>query len=34
MEGTARTWFTPKQKAELWERWRSGSMCGGHRASA
>ena len=24
MEGTARTWFTPKQKAELWERWRSG----------
>ncbi len=24
MEGTARTWFTPKQRAELWERWRSG----------
>ena len=24
MEGTARTWFTPKQKAELWERWRAG----------
>ena len=24
MEGTARTWFTPKQKAELWERWKSG----------
>ena len=24
MEGHARTWFTPKQKAELWERWRSG----------
>ena len=24
MEGTARTWFTPKQKAELWERWRIG----------
>jgi IS30 family transposase len=24
MEGTARTWFTPKQKAELWERWRGG----------
>ena len=24
MEGNARTWFTPKQKAELWERWRSG----------
>jgi hypothetical protein len=20
MEGNARTWFTPKQKAELWER--------------
>jgi len=24
MEGTARTWFTPKQKAELCERWKSG----------
>src|SRR6202142_3488022 len=24
MEGTARTWFTPKQKADLWERWRNG----------
>ena len=24
MEGNARTWFTSKQKAELWERWRSG----------
>ena len=24
MEGTARTWFTPKEKADLWERWRSG----------
>ena len=24
MEGNVRTWFTPKQKAELWERWRSG----------
>ena len=24
MERNARTWFTPKQKAELWERWRSG----------
>jgi hypothetical protein len=22
MEGNARTWFTPKQKAELWERWK------------
>jgi hypothetical protein len=26
MEGTARTWFTPKQKAELWERWRAGTI--------
>jgi hypothetical protein len=24
IEGHARTWFTPKQKAELWERWKSG----------
>jgi len=24
MEAHARTWFTPKQKAELWERWKSG----------
>ena len=24
MEGIARTWFTPKQRAELWERWKSG----------
>jgi hypothetical protein len=24
MEGTARIWFTPQQKAELWERWKSG----------
>jgi len=24
MEGKARTWFTPKQRAELWERWRNG----------
>jgi hypothetical protein len=24
MQGTARTWFTPKQRAELWERWRAG----------
>jgi hypothetical protein len=23
MEGNARTWFTPRQKAELWERWKS-----------
>ena len=20
----SRTWFTPKQRAELWERWKSG----------
>ena len=24
MEGHARTWFTPKLKAEFWERWKSG----------
>jgi hypothetical protein len=24
MEGNARTWFTPKQKAELWEHWKNG----------
>ena len=24
MEGHARTWFTPKPKAEPWERWKSG----------
>src|SRR5258705_12840550 len=24
MRMDARTWFTPKQKAELWERWKSG----------
>ena len=24
MEGVARIWFTPKQRADLWERWRSG----------
>ena len=24
MEGNARTWLTPKQKAELWERSKSG----------
>jgi hypothetical protein len=24
MEGHARTWFTPKQKVELRERWKSG----------
>jgi IS30 family transposase len=24
MEGVSRVWFTPQQKAELWERWKSG----------
>src|SRR6267143_6042512 len=24
MEGNARTRFTPKQRAELWDRWRNG----------
>jgi IS30 family transposase len=24
MEWHARTWFTPRQRAELWERWKSG----------
>jgi hypothetical protein len=24
MESTARIWFTARQKAELWERWKSG----------
>ncbi len=24
MEGNARIWFTPRQKAELWERWKNG----------
>ena len=24
MEPVSRIWFTPKQRAELWERWRSG----------
>lgn len=28
MEGHARTWFTPKQKTELWERWKSGQCVG------
>jgi hypothetical protein len=29
IEGNARTWFTPKQKAELWERWKSGQCVAG-----
>ena len=24
MEEVSRVWFTPQQKAELWERWKSG----------
>ena len=24
MERTARIWFTPQQRAELWERWKNG----------
>jgi hypothetical protein len=24
MEGSARIWFTPQQRAELWERWKNG----------
>ena len=24
MEQVSRVWFTPRQMAELWERWRSG----------
>jgi hypothetical protein len=24
MEQVSRVWFTPRQKAELWERWKSG----------
>jgi DNA invertase Pin-like site-specific DNA recombinase len=24
MEGTARIWFTPQKRAELWERWKNG----------
>ena len=28
MEGTARIWFTPQQRAELWERWQHGQCVG------
>src|ERR1700687_5006729 len=24
MEGISRIWFTPKQRSELWKRWKSG----------
>ena len=30
MEAAARIWFTPQQRAELWERWKTVTMCGGH----
>src|SRR4029077_8429682 len=33
MEGTARIWFTPQQRAELWERWKNGE-CGADIARA
>jgi hypothetical protein len=33
MEGHARTWFTRKRKAELWERWKS-SQCAADIARA
>src|SRR3974377_158222 len=33
MEGTARIWFTPQQRAELWERWKNG-QCVAHIARA
>jgi hypothetical protein len=26
MEQVSRVWFTPQQKAELWERWKSGNV--------
>ena len=29
MEQVSRIWFTPKQKAELWERWKSGQCVAG-----
>src|SRR3974377_1012302 len=30
MEGTARIWFTPQQRAELWERWKNGQCVADH----
>jgi len=30
MEGNARAWFTPKQRAELWERWKRGQCVVAH----
>ena len=32
--GTSRIWFTAKQKAELWERWKNGQSAVGHLAGA
>ena len=29
---TSRTWFTPQQRLELWERWKGG-QCVAHRQS-
>jgi hypothetical protein len=31
MEGNARIWFTRQQRAELWERWKSGQCVASHR---
>src|SRR5246127_302716 len=28
MEGSARIWFTPQQRTELWERWKNGQCVG------
>ncbi len=34
MEGTARIWFTPQQRAELWERCKNGLFERAHWDSA
>lgn len=26
MDTTSRIWFTPQQKSEFWERWKSGQV--------
>jgi hypothetical protein len=33
MEGTARIWFTPQQRAELWERWKNGQCVAVRKSS-
>ena len=33
MEGYGRTRFTPKQRAELWERWKNGQCVAECRAA-